>query len=76
MNLHVDKSKMGEGVMKKLFIVLALTGIVSVVSTQSFAQLNNLNSSEVLSSVIYGQEDCKAGEKWNEEKQKCEAESG
>lgn len=57
--------------MKTLTLMLALTGVALTASTGAFA---GGFGSPTLSGAVFAQEDCKPGEKWNEETQKCEAE--
>ena len=48
--------------MKKLLLLAAAAGLAFATPVSAYTQKN----------VVYGQEDCKEGEKWNEETQKCE----
>lgn len=56
--------------MKILASVLTLTVALFAWSFGSFAYMTSGVTSP---DVVYGQEDCKDGETWNEEKQACEA---
>lgn len=58
----------------KIFAILA-TLIVSVFA-MSFGSLATITGATSQSSVVYGQDDCKDGETWNEEKQACEKAEG
>jgi len=59
--------------MKTFLASLALLGLAF---TPSYAGSTHGQAGINTSSAIYAQEDCKEGEKWNEETQKCEVESG
>ncbi len=48
--------------MKKVLMLAAAAGLAFAVPASAYTN-----------SIVYGQEDCKEGEKWNEETQKCEA---
>ncbi len=57
--------------MKKLCTVLAAFGFAIAASVGAFAGTFGDRTSST--GVLFAQEDCKDGEKWNEETQKCEA---
>ena len=59
--------------MKKLLISLALLGLATA---PSYASMSTSGAGFGTASTVFAQEDCKEGEKWNEDAQKCEAESG
>lgn len=59
--------------MKKLTLMLALSGFAFGASTGAIA---GIASHQTTSGVVFAQEDCKEGEKWNEETKACEAASG
>ncbi|MEM8686528.1 MAG: hypothetical protein AAGF81_04310 [Pseudomonadota bacterium] len=48
--------------MKKVLLLAAAAGLAFAVPASAYTN-----------QIVYGQEDCKEGEKWNEETQKCEA---
>ena len=47
--------------MKKLLLIVAAAGFAFATPAIAFTD-----------TTVYGQEDCKEGEKWNEDTQKCE----
>lgn len=58
--------------MKKLTLMLALSGFAFGASTGAIAGI----ASPTASGAVFAQEDCKEGEKWNEETKACEAAAG
>ena len=62
--------------MKKLLTLMALAGFAAGAVTPSLAIAVTGTPGVYSANVLQAQEDCKAGEKWNEETKKCEAESG
>lgn len=58
--------------MKTLLFTLATLGFVATLP----AVANTVKTVVVPTSTVYAQEDCKDNEKWNEETQKCEEQSG
>ena len=58
--------------MKKLIALAATAGFAAGLSSPVFAAMP-LHNGFMASHAIFAKEDCKDGEKWNEETQKCEA---
>ena len=56
--------------MKKLTLMLSLLGLAFAGTIGAFASVSGERS--VSNGVVFAQEDCKDGEKWNEDTQKCE----
>jgi len=61
--------------MRTLTLALSLAGIALGATTGAFAAVTS-NSPVSASNIVLAQEDCKDGEKWNDETKKCEADAG
>ncbi len=61
--------------MKKLFVILGIAAFAAGSAYPAFAGAQPAAGSSP-DRIIFGQEDCKEGEKWNETTQKCEADGG
>jgi len=60
--------------MRTLTLVLSLAGFALGAASGAFAAVTSNHVSA--SGIVYAQEDCKDGEKWNDETKKCEADAG